>query len=78
MISVAHKILHLDTTTGLGLARVIALLSKERTWETPVKWARCPLKVKNSVLFCSIDENKKTFEGSRKASKDCIIIDFQC
>ena len=37
MISVAHKILHLGTTTGLGLARVIALLSKERTRETPVE-----------------------------------------
>ena len=31
MISVAHKMLHLETTTALGPARVIALLSKERT-----------------------------------------------
>ena len=37
MISVAHKMLHLETTTALGPARVIALLSKERTWETLVE-----------------------------------------
>ena len=37
MISVAHKILNLGTTTELGPARVIALLSKERTWETLVE-----------------------------------------
>ena len=37
MIKVAHKILHLGTTTGLGLARIIALLWKERTWETLVE-----------------------------------------